>query len=66
MHVPWKPMAQIRAESNLTSYSYRFNVVPNGVSYSFGADNLQEVAFFKNNVEGVGLVQKRDQDLFAN
>lgn len=66
MHAPWKATTQIWEENNLTSYSYRFNVVPNRFSYSFGADHLQEVAFVRNNVEGVGYVQKGGQDLFAN
>jgi triacylglycerol lipase len=66
VHAPSEPITQIWAENNLTSYSYRFDVVPNGVSYSFGADHLQEVAFVRNNVEGAGYVQKRGQGPFAD
>ena len=66
MHTPRKFMTQIWAANNLTSYSYRFNVVPNGASHSLGADHFKEVAFVMDNVEGVGFVQKGGVDSFAN
>ena len=66
MHAPRKFMTEIWAANNLTSYSYRFNVVPNGVSYSFGADHFKEVAFVMNNVKGDGYVQKGGVDPFAD
>jgi carboxylesterase type B len=58
MHTPRKFMTQIWAANNLTSYSYRFKVVPNGVSHSLGADHFKEVAFVMDNVERVGFVQR--------
>ena len=66
MHAPRKYINQVWGENNLTRYSYRFNVVPNGVFYSAGADYFEEVAFVINNVEREGYVQKGGIDPFAD
>jgi carboxylesterase type B len=54
MHAPRRFMNQIWTQNNISSYSYRFNVVPNGVSNSLGSNHFKEVAFVMDNVDGVG------------
>ncbi|CZR67950.1 related to triacylglycerol lipase V precursor [Phialocephala subalpina] len=66
MHAPRRFMNQIWAKNNLSSYSYRFNVVPNGVSYSSGSNHFKEVAFVFDNVDGVGYAELAGTDPFAN
>ncbi|RDW95007.1 hypothetical protein BP5796_00770 [Coleophoma crateriformis] len=66
MHAPRRYTNQMWAAHNVTSYSYRFNVVPNGDSYSLGASHFKEVAFVMYNIDGVGYVQKGGADPFAN
>ena len=39
---------------NVTSYSYRFDVLVNGVARSTGATHFQEVAFVFDNIKGQG------------
>ncbi|KAJ9602718.1 hypothetical protein H2200_012912 [Cladophialophora chaetospira] len=54
MHAPRRLTAQAWAAQNVTSWSYHFNVVPNGVSYVTGATHFQEVAFVFRNLLGQG------------
>lgn len=42
------------ATHNVTSYSYRFDVLVNGVAANIGATHFQEVAFVFDNVHGLG------------
>lgn len=53
-HAPRRLMTQMWAKYNASSYSYRFNVLVNGVSRSLGATHFQEVAFVFNNTQGLG------------
>jgi carboxylesterase type B len=46
--------AQTWAKNNVTSYSYNFNVLVNGLTQYIGATHFQEVAFVFNNVNGDG------------
>lgn len=66
MHAPRRFMNQIWAKNNISSYSYRFNVVPSGVSYSSGSNHFKEVAFVFDNVDGVGYAELAGVDPFAN
>jgi carboxylesterase type B len=45
---------EIWAAWNLTGYSYRFNVLPNGIPGYVGVTHFQEVAFAFANTNGVG------------
>ncbi|KAH8591288.1 Alpha/Beta hydrolase protein [Bisporella sp. PMI_857] len=54
MHAPRRLTSQAWAKHNVTSYSYVFNVMPNGVDYTTGATHFQEVAFVFYNLEGDG------------
>jgi carboxylesterase type B len=53
-HAPRRYTSENWAKWNLTTYSYRFNVVPNGVAPLIGATHYQEVAFVFANTGGVG------------
>ncbi|KAH6700606.1 lipase 2 [Leptodontidium sp. MPI-SDFR-AT-0119] len=66
MHAPRRFMNQIWAANNLSSYSYRFNVVPNGILYSAGSNHFKEVAFVFDNTDGVGYVELAGTHPFAN
>jgi carboxylesterase type B len=54
MHAPRRFMSQIWAKAGISSYSYRFNVLPHGILASAGSNHFKEVAFVFNNVEGIG------------
>jgi carboxylesterase type B len=51
---PRRYTSEIWARWNLTSYSYRFNVLPNGIPSYVGVTHFQEVAFAFANIEGLG------------
>jgi triacylglycerol lipase len=65
MHAPRRFMNQIWARNNLPSYSYRFNVIPNGVSAASGSNHFKEVAFVMDNVQGVGYAELGGVNPFA-
>ncbi|OWZ06048.1 hypothetical protein PHMEG_00021755 [Phytophthora megakarya] len=54
MHAPRRYTAEAWAANNVTSYSYIFNVVVNGLSEYVGAAHFHEVAFVFYNLEGNG------------
>lgn len=64
MHAPRRFTNQIWAKNNLSSYSYRFNVIPNGAAVWAGVGHGQEIAFMMNNIEGVGYVAQGGVDPF--
>jgi triacylglycerol lipase len=66
MHAPRRFMNQIWAKNSLPSYSYRFNVVPNGIPYSSGSNHFKEVAFVMDNTDGVGYAELLGINPFAN
>jgi len=51
---PRRYTSEIWAKWNLTSYSYRFNVLPNGIPATIGVTHFQEVAFVFANTDGEG------------
>jgi carboxylesterase type B len=57
MHGPRRLTAQLWASGNSTVFTYRFNVVPNGIPWTAGAVHFQEVAFVFDNTEGLGYPQ---------
>lgn len=54
MHAPRRLLSQTYARYNVTSYSYHFNVLVNGIATTMGATHFQEVVFVFNNTEGLG------------
>jgi carboxylesterase type B len=66
MHAPRRFMNQIWAQHDLQSYSYRFNVLPNGIPNIAGSNHFKEVAFAFDNTDGVGYVELAGIDPFAN
>jgi carboxylesterase type B len=54
MHAPRRLTSQMWAKYNTTSYSYVFDVIPNGLDGTVGATHFQEVAFVFHNIGGVG------------
>ena len=66
MHAPRRFMNQIWAENDLPSYSYRFNVLPNGILSSAGSNHFKEVAFVFDNTDGVGYAELAGIDPFVN
>lgn len=65
MHAPRRLVNQAWAAQNVTSYSYRWNVLVNGVSNTVGATHFQEVAFVMDNVNGLGYAQNHNPDPFG-
>ncbi|KAK5675642.1 hypothetical protein LTS10_011742 [Elasticomyces elasticus] len=57
MHAPRRLTASLWAARNSTVYTYRFNVIPNGISWAYGAVHFQEVAFVFYNTMGLGYPQ---------
>ncbi|KAK5727735.1 hypothetical protein LTR17_012497 [Elasticomyces elasticus] len=57
MHAPRRLTASLWAAGNATVYTYRFNVIPNGISWAYGAVHFQEVAFVFYNTMGLGYPQ---------
>ncbi|POM75165.1 Triacylglycerol Lipase [Phytophthora palmivora] len=54
MHAPRRYTAEAWAANNVTSYSYVFNVLVNGLSQYVGSTHFQEVAFVFYNLDGNG------------
>ncbi|TGO78207.1 hypothetical protein BELL_0075g00250 [Botrytis elliptica] len=63
-HAPRRLMTQSWAKYNVSSFSYRWNVLVNGVKLSFGATHFQEVAFVFNNTGGIGYENVVSQNPF--
>jgi carboxylesterase type B len=57
MHSPRRLTNQAWAAQNVTSYSYLFNVLVNGVPNTIGATHFQEVVFVFDNTNGLGYPQ---------
>lgn len=51
---PRRFTSELWAAHNLTTYSYRFNVLPNGIPAYVGVTHFQEVGFAFGNTEGLG------------
>lgn len=66
MHAPRRFISQIWASHNLSSWSYHFNVLVNGLSSAIGATHFQEVAFVFHNLQGLGYNTSVAVDPFAN
>lgn len=54
MHAPRRLTAQTWAKYNTSSYSYVFDVIPNGLDGTTGATHFQEVSFVFHNLNGDG------------
>lgn len=57
MHASRRATNQAWAAQNVTSYSYLFNVLVNGMPNTVGATHFQEVAFMLDNTNGLGYPQ---------
>jgi len=66
MQAPRRATSQAWAAQNVSSWSYHFNVVPNGVPPQIGACHFQEVAFVFRNLQGQGYNNSVAVDPFAN
>jgi carboxylesterase type B len=66
MHAPRRFTSQTWAANNVTSYSYVFNVLVNGLSQYVGATHFQEVAFVFYNLEGNGYENAVSVNPFLN
>ena len=66
MHAQRRLSNQIWAQYNLSSWSYHWNVLVNGVSPLRGAMHFQEVAFVFHNIQGQGYENAVAVDPFAN
>ncbi|ESZ98506.1 putative extracellular lipase [Sclerotinia borealis F-4128] len=64
MHAQRRLTSQMWAKWNVSSYSYRFNVLVHGVSASIGSSHFQEVAFVFDNTRGEGYVNAVSQNPF--
>lgn len=53
-HTGRRIMSQTWARNNLSSYSYVFNVLPEGIDATVGATHFTEVSFVFHNILGVG------------
>lgn len=53
-HFPRRTAVHAFAQENLTTYSYRFNVLPAGEPAAIGVTHYQEVAWVFNNIDGAG------------
>ncbi|KAI9982269.1 hypothetical protein PInf_008176 [Phytophthora infestans] len=65
-HGPRRFMSQMWARDDVPVYSYRFNVVPAGVSQFLGSTHFTEVAFVFYNLEGNGYNTSVATDPFLN
>ncbi|EXJ95768.1 triacylglycerol lipase [Capronia coronata CBS 617.96] len=63
---PRRFTSQSWASNNVSSWSYHFNVLVNGVPVELGATHFQEVAFVYNNVQGLGYDTAVGVNPFAN
>ena len=66
MQAPRRTTSQAWATHNISSWSYHFNVAPNGVAAEFGVPHFQEVAFVFRNLEGMGYNNSVAVDPFAD
>ncbi|RLN91094.1 hypothetical protein BBJ28_00023526, partial [Nothophytophthora sp. Chile5] len=66
MHAPRRFTAEAWAAYNVTSYSYVFNVLVNGLSEYIGATHFQEIAFVFYNLLGDGYNNSVSVDPFLN
>lgn len=66
MHAGRRLTSQSWAAHNVSTWSYHFNVLANGVSLLNGASHFQEVAFVMNNVQGLGYNTVVALNPFAN
>lgn len=66
MQAPRRATSQAWAAHNVSSWSYHFNTVPNGVPPQIGATHFQEVAFVFRNLLGQGYNNSVAVDPFAN
>jgi carboxylesterase type B len=53
-HFPRRAVVHAFSQQNLSAYSYRFNIIPAGLSAAIGVTHYQEVAWVFNNIDGVG------------
>jgi hypothetical protein len=65
-HGPRRLISQTYAANNVSSYSYHFNVLVNGVPPVVGSTHFQEVAFVFHNLQGMGYNNSVAVDPFAN
>jgi len=54
MHIPRRITSAAWAAMNATVYSYRFNVLVNGINSAGGSNHFEEVSFVFYNLDGVG------------
>ncbi|KAG2521676.1 hypothetical protein BBO99_00005861 [Phytophthora kernoviae] len=66
MHAPRRYTAESWAAHNVTSYSYVFNVLVNGLTQYIGATHFQEVAFVFYNLDGNGYENAVSVNPFLN
>ncbi|KAL4150163.1 hypothetical protein PRNP1_009569 [Phytophthora ramorum] len=66
MHAPRRYTAETWAANNITSYSYVFNVLVNGLSQYVGATHFQEIAFVFYNLDGNGYENAVSVNPFLN
>jgi carboxylesterase type B len=66
IHAPRRLTTEIWTANKLSSYSYHFNVVPNGVSYNLGSNHGAEWAFVFNNVNGYGYAVHKQVNPFVD
>ncbi|EXJ59992.1 triacylglycerol lipase [Cladophialophora yegresii CBS 114405] len=65
-HASRRLISQVYAVNNVSSWSYRFNVLVNGQAPASGAAHFQEVAFVFHNLEGLGYNNSVAVDPFEN
>ena len=65
-HAPRRFISQVYAANNVSSWSYRFNVLTNGQLPTMGSTHFQEVAFVFHNLEGMGYNNSVAVDPFEN
>jgi carboxylesterase type B len=53
-HYPRRTTVQRFAAQNISAFSYRFNVLPYGLSPAIGVTHFQEIAWVFDNTDGVG------------
>lgn len=56
-HSPRRLTDQILARNNVSSWSYLFNIIPNGIPPTTGATHFTEVAFMLYNLHGLGYAE---------
>ncbi|KFY09443.1 hypothetical protein V491_08170 [Pseudogymnoascus sp. VKM F-3775] len=66
MHAGRRLASQSWAINNVSTWSYHFNVLVNGISPLIGAAHFQEVALVMNNIQGLGYETAVAVNPFAN